>query len=286
MAGNGTLRKDGAEMFSTYTYAAIDVAREAGRLLLSLQSQPLKISYKGARDLVTQVDRAAERLIIGALRERFPDHTFLAEEEVQEEGEIRWIIDPIDGTTNYAHGLPLFAVSIALEVRGEVSTGVVFIPALNEMFVAEQGKGAHLDDGRTLVPLKTLSLYSPWRRIRVSSVKDLRESVLSTGLPYDVWETGRNLDHLVRLCRRAQAVRLTGAAAIQLAYVACGRLDGFWEPDLKPWDMAAGSLLVKEAGGTVTLLDGSPFTHHGGEILATNGRIHEQLLAALGEKSS
>ncbi len=225
----------------------------------------LDVRHKGTVDLVTDADHAAEVAIVEVLRGTFPRHDILAEEADygQVESSYRWIIDPLDGTTNYAHGFPWFAVSIALEVRGEVQLGVVYNPFHQELFVAEKGKGAFLND----------------IQIRASSVKRLDEALLATGFPYDRKESPvNNFDHFYNFQMAAQACRRAGAASLDLAYVAAGRLDGFWEMKLKPWDVAAGKLLVEEAGGCMTDLGGTPFDIYGNECLASNGLLHDSMV--------
>lgn len=241
---------------------ALAAAKAAGEVLLEHLHRPLGIEEKGRRaDLVTVADRASERLIVEYLRNDFPDAHILGEEGGVYEGtsQERWIIDPLDGTTNYAHGYPLFCISIAYERGGEVLAGVIYAPLMNELFTAQRGKGA-LRNGEP---------------IHVSEIPSLAEAMLVTGFkPYD-YET--NAPYFAKASHIAQAVRRDGSAALDLAYTAMGRFDGFWEFDLAPWDMAAGMLLVREAGGVVTATDGSPFALAGRSILANNGRIHEEL---------
>ena len=248
---------------------AIEAARAAGHLLRGELLGARRVSYKGSpTNLVTEMDARAETLIVERLHARFPDDAILAEERGTEAGRSgrRWIIDPLDGTTNYAHGLPIFAVSIALEAEGQVRLGVVYDPNLDELFVAEQGAGASLNDA----PLA------------VSSTAILDESLLATGFPYDVRETpDNNLNEYAAFCLRARGVRRMGSAVIYLAYVAAGRLDGYWELRLGPWDVAAGALLVEEAGGRVTDLKGGALDLDAPAVVATNGRIHEAMLAIL-----
>jgi myo-inositol-1(or 4)-monophosphatase len=251
---------------------ALAAAHEAGAVLLEHLHRPLAIKEKGHRaDLVTVADHASERVIVQRLREDFPRASILGEEggeygalrPAQDDGTERWIIDPLDGTTNYAHGYPLFCVSIAYERDGEVLAGVIYAPLMQELFIAELGSGAHRNG----------------EPIRVSTIDSLADSMLVTGFkPYD-YET--NAPYFAKASRNVQAVRRDGSAALDLAYAAMGRFDGFWEFDLAPWDTAAGMLLVREAGGSVTAVDGSPFALDGPSILASNGRIHEQLRALL-----
>lgn len=248
-----------------YLSVAVDLARKAGKVQLSSLGRIKTIERKGAINLVTEVDRMCEKQITDGLRESFPNHDVLGEEGIAErsESEYRWIVDPLDGTTNYAHQFPFFDVSIALEFKGEIICGVVYDPVREEIFAAEKGKGATLNG----------------QPIGVSNAPNLKESLLATGFAYSVQEDGKsdNLDHFADFIKTALAVRRPGAAALDLAYVACGRLDGFWELFLKPWDMAAGILLIREAGGQVTSFDGSAFNLYGDEILASNGKIHEEM---------
>jgi len=244
---------------------AIGIARESGRLLRDRLGTELEVTHKGIINLVTDVDLASEQLIREAIATHYPRHQILAEEGglAESSSDYRWIVDPLDGTTNYAHGFPIFAVSIGLEYRGEIILGVVYDPARDEMFAAERGAGAALNN----------------RPVRVSTTDDLSKSLLSTGFPYDI-RTSRltNLDHWSNFALAAQALRRTGAAAIDLCYVACGRFDGFWELTLSPWDTAAGALIVAEAGGRLTDLTGSPFSVYKPDVIASNGRIHDQML--------
>lgn len=248
-------------------------AREAGGMLRSGMDEGREISFKGVVDLVTNFDRKAQDLIFDRLSAVFPDHGFLAEEGLsrREESEFRWVFDPLDGTTNFAHRFPVFTVSIALERRGSVVLGVVYDPMREEMFQAVKGEGAWLNG----------------RRIRVSAVADLDGSLLATGFPYDLRESlVNNIGHFKHFLTRAQAIRRCGSAALDLCYVACGRFDGFWELKLKPWDQAAGALIVEEAGGRVSDFAGGAFDISGQECLASNGLVHEAMVRvlALGKK--
>lgn len=252
----------------TYLEAAVEAARSAGELQRRRLWSDIDIRFKGETDLVTEVDRACEDLIVSALRSRFPDHDVLAEENDYGElrGSHRWIIDPLDGTTNYAHGFPWFAVSIALEIDGEVMAGVVYQPVLDELFSAVKGEGAWLNG----------------KRLAVSRRQPLRHCLLATGFPYDgTCDNENNLDHFCRFQLAARGIRRAGAAALDLAYVAAGRLDGYWECKLKPWDVAAGGLLVAEAGGRVTNHRGEPHSVYDHRILASNGLIHDHMLEFL-----
>jgi myo-inositol-1(or 4)-monophosphatase len=249
---------------------AIAVARDAGRLLRDRMGTRIDISHKGSIDLVTDVDLASENLIRNAIATHYPRHQVLAEEGGLHESasEYRWVVDPLDGTTNYAHGYPVFAVSIALEYRGEVILGVVYDPTRDETFAAELGAGAALNN----------------RTIRVSTTGDLMNGMLVTGFPYDI-KTSRftNLENWSAFALNAQALRRDGAAAIDLCYVACGRFDGFWELNLSPWDTAAGTLIVSEAGGRVTDFNGGAFSNYVPRIVASNGLIHDQMLRIIQE---
>jgi myo-inositol-1(or 4)-monophosphatase len=250
---------------------AVEAARAAGQLLRRELRGSRSISYKGApTNLVTEMDARAEALIVGALREAFPDDAVLAEEAGARGGRSgrRWIIDPLDGTTNYAHGVPLFAVSIALEEAGRVVLGVVYDPVHEELYVAERGRGAWLGD----------------RPIAVSTTDTLGESLLATGFPYDIRVTpDNNLAEYAAFSLRARGVRRLGSAVLYLAWVAAGRFDGYWELRLGAWDVAAGSLLVEEAGGRVTDLAGGPLDLAAPAVVASNGRIHDAMLAVLKE---
>ncbi|HYA48195.1 MAG TPA: inositol monophosphatase family protein [Burkholderiales bacterium] len=258
-------------MSSTADFQAVAEAavREAGAFLRANLDRRPEASYKGAVDLVTECDLAAQEILAGRLTGAFPDHGILAEEGLARPGRSghRWVVDPLDGTTNFAHTFPVFSVSAALEERGRVVLGLVYDPMRDEMFSAREGLGAFLNG----------------RRIRVSAVDDLGRSLLATGFPYDVRTSPvNNLGHWSRFLVRAQAVRRCGSAAMDLCYVACGRFDGFWELKLKPWDVAAGVLIVREAGGLVTGLDGGEHGLETSDTLATNGLIHRAMLEVLG----
>ncbi len=243
-------------------------AQAGGRKLMERFGRDLVIGNKGEIDLVTDADRAAEQAIVEVLRGTFPLHDILAEEDDygRRDSHYRWIIDPLDGTTNFAHALPWFAVSIALEVDGEVQVAAVFNPLHQEMFFASKGEGAFLND-------------SP---LRVSSTERLDKSLLATGFPYDRKTSScNNYDHFIHFQQAARACRRNGAASLDLAYTAAGRFDGFWEMKLKPWDVAAGKLLVEEAGGRVSDFDGAPFNIYGEECLASNGQIHQAMSGIL-----
>ncbi len=250
---------------------AIQTAREAGRLLAERFGRKIEISNKSEIDLVTESDLASERLIIDRIKTYYPRHSILAEEsgatEARDDAQTdwRWIIDPLDGTTNYAHGYPCFCVSIGLAHQGRLELGVVYDPIRDEMFAAERGQGASLNG----------------RRIRVSTTMNLSAGLLCTGFPYDVRQRNEFARHFANFIMTAQGVRRDGAAALDLAYVAAGRFDGFWEEGLKPWDVAAGALIVEEAGGQITHYDGTAFDIYTAPILASNGLIHEQMMRVL-----
>ena len=250
---------------------AIQAARDAGRILSERYGRAIQISNKGDIDLVTEADLAAERLIVERIKSHFPRHSILAEEAGEVESasgaasEYKWIIDPLDGTTNYAHGYPFFCVSIALERAGEVVVGVVYDPLRDELFAAERGEGATLNG----------------RRIRVSETDDLNRALVCTGFPYDVRQRSDFARRFANFIMQAQSVRRDGAAALDLAYVACGRFDVFWEEGLRPWDVAAGVLILEEAGGRVSHYDGRPFDVYTPPIVASNGVLHEELLRVL-----
>jgi myo-inositol-1(or 4)-monophosphatase len=244
---------------------AIETAREAGALLLHRVGLPLETREKGSRDLVTASDRASEALIVARLRAAFPNAAILGEEGGTTAGtsDERWIVDPLDGTTNYAHGYPFYCVSIAYEKAGVLIAAAIYAPALDEMFAAGRDAGATLGG----------------RPASVTGTAALDEALVCTGFKPADYE--RNGDYFARLSRRAQGVRRDGSAALDLAFVAAGRFDAFWEFDLAPWDVAAGTLIVREAGGTVTAIDGGEFSIANGSILASNGSVHASMLAAL-----
>ncbi len=250
---------------------AVEAARAAGQLLRRELPGRRRISYKTSpTNLVTEMDARAEALVVEALAKAFPDDAVLAEEAGATAGRSarRWIVDPLDGTTNYAHGVPLFAVSIALERAGRVVLGVVYDPCHDELYVAERGEGATLND----------------RPLRVSETATIDESLLATGFPYDIRETAdTNLREYGAFSLRARAVRRLGSAVLYLAWVAAGRFDGYWELTLGTWDVAAGALLVEEAGGRVTDLGGGPLDLARPAVVASNGRIHDAMLSLLGE---
>lgn len=254
--------------WSEFMEAARGAAIEAGRMLRSGMDEAREVSYKGVVDLVTNFDLQAQELIFNRLASAFPGHGFLAEEGLSraEQGEFRWVFDPLDGTTNFAHRFPVFTVSIALEHRGRIILGVVYDPMRDEIFQAVEGDGAFLNG----------------RGIRVSAVDDLNRGLLATGFPYDLRESPvNNIAHFNNFLTRAQAIRRCGSAAMDLCYVACGRFDGFWELKLKPWDHAAGVLIVREAGGRVSDFEGRGFEISSQESLASNGLIHQAMIRVL-----
>jgi myo-inositol-1(or 4)-monophosphatase len=251
---------------------AIQTARDAGHILAERFGRKIKISNKSEIDLVTESDLASERLIIDRIKTFYPRHAILAEESGASEpvdrerpSDWRWIIDPLDGTTNYAHGYPCFCVSIALECKGRMELGVIYDPMRDEMFAAERGQGAALNG----------------RRIRVSPTPTLASALLCTGFPYDVRERSEFARHFANFIMSAQGVRRDGAAALDLAYVAAGRFDGFWEEGLKPWDVAAGALILEEAGGRVSNYVDGPLDIFTPPVLASNGLIHEEMMRVL-----
>jgi len=250
-------------MINAARKAARGIQRDFGEI------ENLQVSRKGPGDFVTNADKRTEKILRGELLKARPAYGFLGEEGGLLNGsdpDHRWIIDPIDGTTNLIHGVPLIAVSIALERKSEVIAGLIYNPIMNELFTAERGAGAFLNG----------------RRLRVSGASELLKSLLVTGFPYDLRDDlPGKLRLFNRLMGEARAIRRDGAAAVDLSYVAAGRVDGFWEEKLSPWDMAAGTLLIEEAGGRVTRFDGTPLGLVEDEIVATNGRIHEVMLAAL-----
>lgn len=254
----------------TMLNVAIEAAREAGRFLkLSVgRVKNVEVKQGDERNLVSEIDRGAEERIISIIRRHYPGHAILAEESggSTAPAEYRWIIDPLDGTTNFLHGVPIFSVSIGIERRGELIAGVVYDPNQDEMFTAEKGAGAFLNG----------------RRLKVSTSSVLVESLLVTGFPYNITENpGNAVEHFVHFLMAARGVRRLGSAAIDLSYVAAGRFDGFWEVSLSPWDMAAGALLIAEAGGRITDMAGKPLNIYQKTVLASNGPIHDAMLAVL-----
>ncbi len=247
----------------------IAAARAAGELLASRIDSIGEVRHKGVVDLVTDVDVASEQLVSRAILEAFPSHTILGEEGGAHGGadsRFRWLVDPLDGTTNYTHGFPLFCVSIGFEVDGRLQFGAVYAPCVDELFVASAGAGATLNE----------------RPIHVSDVAELRQAMVATGFPYDRdGALTRALRSFDVLSHRSQAVRRVGSAALDLCYVACGRFDAYWEHVVKPWDLAAGALIVREAGGQMSAPDGSEFNVDGGQVLASNRALHPLMVEAL-----
>ena len=251
-----------------YLATAIESVIRAGEVQLSRFGSDIRVDKKGAIDLVTEIDIQIEREFRAVIAERFPDHVVLGE-ELAAKGDrdaapgFCWVFDPVDGTTNYAHGLPIFCSSLALEVEGEIVVGAVYDPTRRELFTAERGQGARLNGA----PL------------RVSAADTLIDSLLVTGFHYGIQRDPEELVGLFReFITRSRAVRRLGSAALDLCYVAAGRFDGYWESKIQPWDVAAGALIVAEAGGQVTTLTGEPFRSRAGSVLATNTRIHDLML--------
>ncbi|MDW8326333.1 MAG: inositol monophosphatase family protein [Anaerolineales bacterium] len=249
---------------------AESLAREAGALLREGYGKVSNVEYKGVVDLVTEYDRLSEELILSRLRAAFPTHRLYAEESGKsgQAGDYEWLVDPLDGTVNFAHGVPIFAVSLALTYRRQLVMGVVYDPMRDELFAAEAGQGATLNG----------------RRLRVSAERELSRSLLATGFPYDVRTSPQNnFAEFVAFYRRSQAVRRAGSAALDCCYVACGRFDGYWEYKMKPYDIGAAALMVREAGGRVTTAEGDENFLGAPSIVASNGHIHEQMLRVLRE---
>jgi myo-inositol-1(or 4)-monophosphatase len=250
---------------------AVEIVLRAGEIQMAGRESGFRVAKKGDIDLVTEVDLACERMCRALLAERFPEHDILAEELSAGPGEAararyRWVFDPIDGTTNYAHGLPIFCASLALELDGRAIVGAIYDPSRRELFTAEQGQGAFVNG----TPL------------RASNTDALGDAVLVTGFPYDVHVRGPELVELFGLfLHRARAVRRLGSAALDLCYVAAGRFEGFWEQHLQPWDVAAGALVVAEAGGRITGMDGAAFDVRAGHLVASNGRVHDAMLEVI-----
>ncbi len=249
---------------------AIETARDAGQLLLEKFDRGIAVSKKGDIDLVTAADLASEALIIERIKSYFPKHSILAEESgnavvIGGENTWKWIIDPLDGTTNYAHGYPCFCVTLALEHDGDIVVGVTFDPTRNELFAAERGRGASLNN----------------KPIRVSATENLGDALIVTGFPYDFKRREDFARHLTAFLLNSRGVRRDGSAAIDMAYVACGRFDGFWEEGLNAWDMAAGVLLIEEAGGQISDYKNEKFSIYRPPIVASNGLIHTQMLDVL-----
>lgn len=249
---------------------AIETAKDAGRVLMEKFGRIEAVTKKGDINLVTEADLASEALIIERIKSHFPRHSILAEEAgnaviIGDEGGHKWIIDPLDGTTNFAHGYPCFCVTVALEHMGEIVLGVTYDPTRDELFAAERGHGATLNG----------------KPMRVSATDSLGDSLIVTGFPYDIARRNDFARHLTQMLLNCRGVRRDGSAAIDMAYVACGRFDGFWEEGLNPWDMAAGILLIEEAGGRVSNYDGSEFDLYQPPILTSNGLIHAEMSSIL-----
>jgi myo-inositol-1(or 4)-monophosphatase len=247
---------------------AVEIVLQAGAIQLARRTTGFHVDKKGTIDLVTEVDLECERMCRAILGERFPDHDILAEEMSRDPhqpstSKYRWVYDPLDGTTNYAHGLPIFCSSLALEIDGRTAVGAVYDPTRAELFTAERGAGAFLNG----------------QRLQVSAAGELIDALLVTGFPYDVHKQTADLVTMFgAFLGRARAVRRLGSAALDLCYVAAGRFDGYWEQHLWPWDVAAGGLIVSEAGGTVTGMDGSEFDPAAAHLVASNGRVHTSML--------
>jgi len=247
---------------------ALKAVKEGGAILMKYLGKIKSIDYKGEINLVTEADRRSEEVILNIIKDNYPDHRILAEEtgESGNSSPFKWIIDPLDGTTNYAHGYPCFCVSLAVEHEEEVIYGAVYDPVKDELFTAEKGKGAFLNG----------------KEIKTSSTKQLDQSLLCTGFPYDVRDDmDSNMINFRTFLMKAQAVRRDGSAALDLCHTAAGRFDGFWEQKLFPWDVAAGGLLVTEAGGKLSNFKGENFSIYDNEIVASNGIIHDQMVEAL-----
>ena len=245
------------------------LAREAGTILRAGYSLEHQVSYKGVIDLVTEVDHQSEAFLLGEIKAHFPDHHIVAEESgvIQGNDDHSWFVDPLDGTVNYAHNIPIFCVSVGYASQGSLILGAVYDPMRDEMFMAERGKGAYLND----------------RPLRVSAVSELQKSLLVTGFPYDAWNTRQdNFANFVHFAKLTQGVRRLGSAALDLSYVAAGRFDGFWEMSLKPWDVAAGGLICEEAGAHVTNVSGSSdYISSPQSVVAATPGIHVRMLQEL-----
>jgi myo-inositol-1(or 4)-monophosphatase len=253
----------------SYLETAVEIARESGALLADFFARHIPYELKGEFDLVTEADRASERLIVERLTKHFPSHAIVAEEGGGHESSsgYRWYVDPLDGTTNFAHGFPCFNVTLALEAEGELIAGVIFDPIHNELFTAERGAGAYLNE----------------RPIHVSKTAKLSDALVATGFPSRKRHMSVNIHFYHQLAVLSHGVRRCGSAAIDLAYVACGRLDAFWEFGLNPWDMAAGRLLIAEAGGKFSGMHGEPHQLRGPDLLVDNALLHDEILGLFGE---
>ena len=252
---------------------AVEIVLRAGDIQMARRESGFRVDKKGTIDLVTEVDLECERMCRAIIAERFPHHDVLAEElssgpTERATSSHRWVFDPLDGTTNYAHGLPIFCASLALEIDGRAEVGAVYDPTRRELFTAERGVGAFLNGSR----------------LAVSTADTLLDALLVTGFPYDVHRHAGDLVGLFgAFLGQARAVRRLGSAALDLCYVAAGRFEGFWEQHLKPWDVSAGALIVAEAGGRVTGMDGAPFDPGAAHLVASNGHVHDGMLAVIGE---
>jgi myo-inositol-1(or 4)-monophosphatase len=253
----------------SYLDISAEIAREAGALLATYFERRIGFELKGEHDLVTEADRASEQLVIDRLRSHFPTHSIVAEEGGGHTGssEYCWYVDPLDGTTNFAHGFPMYNVTMALEKAGELIAGVIFDPMRGELFSSERGSGAYLNN----------------RRIRVSKVARIEDTLVATGFPSRKRHENVNVHFYYQLAMVTHGVRRAGSAALDLAYVASGRLDGFWEFGLNPWDMAAGILLITEAGGKCSDMHGGPMKLRGPHLLADNGTVHDAMLAVFAD---
>ncbi len=245
------------------------LARQAGEILRKGFGNVRQVTHKSSIDLVTEIDRQSEELLVSQIHQKYPHHTIIGEEGGTYAGNLShlvWYLDPLDGTSNFVHGIPMFTVSIAYAVNDEIKMGVVYDPLADECFSAEAGQGATLN-GKPIKPAQAAQLI---------------DALVATGFPYHVHESGANLDHFTNFARSAQGVRRLGSAALDMCSVACGRLDGFWEPGLKSWDLAAGVLIAREAGAVVTALDGSPFILTSPtDVLAANPVLHPQMTAVI-----
>ena len=253
--------------YDEYLELAKESALEAGKIITENFGERIEIGHKGKYDLVTKMDMRSEKYIVDSINERFPDHDIVTEEtDLEKTGsEYVWYIDPISGTTNYAHSLPVFSVSVGLTYQGEVIVGAANDPLREELFYASKGNGAYLND----------------EKLHVSDVDKLKDAVLGTSFPYDEDERKVNLKYFNKLMPNVQGLRRSGSVAVDLPHVACGRMDGFWAIHLKPWDLAAGKLIVQEAGGKVTKLDGDEHNVKDSYIIATNGKIHDEMIEVL-----
>ncbi len=248
-------------------YDARKIAYESGSILLQYMNEKKEIKLKGVSNLVTQVDKISEEKIINLIEKRFPDHSIISEEigKIEKGSDFEWIIDPLDGTTNYAHGVPVFSISLALKKKDRLILGIVYDPVRNELFSAYRGQGAYLND----------------TKIKISSTQKLEDALISTGFPYELSLKEENFIPFINFSSRTHGIRRMGSAALEIAYVGCGRLDGFWAKKLKLWDIAGGIVIVEEAGGKVTNFKGEDLTSQEETFLATNGFIHQEMTKIL-----